>query len=107
MKKTLLKGPAGLLEEYRRKMQWITSQLYLLRKKRTNGKKENENLLNFRKESLVQLLNSLRLPSTKLAQFVSQQIEHAKLEELDRVELRLRLAEFESSFKSAQKSLTL
>lgn len=47
------------------------------------------------RERLLQMVN----PAEALIRSASQMAEHARLEELDRIELRLRLAEFESVFR--------
>lgn len=53
----------------------------------------------------VELFKRLRAPATQLARQVSQQIEHARLDDLDRTELWLRLSEFEHALLSAEEVL--
>ena len=57
--------------------------------------------LHLRKMSFT-ILKKLLPPATKLAQIVSQRIEHCGLDDLDEIELRLRLAEFEAVLLAAQ-----
>ena len=47
-------------------------------------------------ERTISLLKTLLSPCHDLAQMVSQRIEHGKLGEVERIELRLRLAELEA-----------
>src|SRR5262249_542567 len=54
-------------------------------------------------ELLMTRFRRLKPAATKLAQIVSQRLEHGKLELLEQAELGLRLAEFESALAAADK----
>lgn len=54
------------------------------------------------REELVRLLRAIKEPAFMLARHVSQMVEHGRMDELTRIELRLRLAEFEHALESAK-----
>lgn len=94
----------ALLKEYREKFESVSNQLFAIQEAGTDEKLDSDkrHILRFKHSSLAQLNNSIRPAATQLAREVSQRIEHGDLDELDRVELRLRLAEFEHSLQSLQ-----
>jgi hypothetical protein len=52
--------------------------------------------------ALANLLQKLRPPALDLARHVSQHIEHGDMDLLERLEFRLRLAEFEQAIQAAE-----
>ncbi|HWG45595.1 MAG TPA: hypothetical protein VN688_22720 [Gemmataceae bacterium] len=91
-----------LLKEYLEKLRSIAEEAQRIRevfaKERLD--KEKKRILTLKYDLLTQLFKRLSPPATQLAQEVSQRIEHGKLDELDRVELMLRLAEYEHALLS-------
>ena len=75
-----------------------TQEMNKLRREITSQKFELMNL----REAFVRL----QVPASQLAQYISQRITHAAVEELLRIELRLRLAEFEAAIARAQQNIS-
>lgn len=102
-----------LLKEYTEKLHDIIQQAQRLRRQaqrlrelppRSQSPAE-KNRLAVEFNVLQQLLNRLRPPMTRLAQHVSPMVEHGKMDEVARLELRLRLAEFEHILASTNQLL--
>lgn len=98
-----------LLKEYLEKFRAIAEEAKSIREVITKAKfnAEEKQLVHLNYDVLTQLYQRIRPPATQLAREVSQKIEHGNLEELDRVELMLRLAEFEASLLSVQRVFAL
>ena len=89
----LVKIAIPLLKEYGEKLRVIAVRAQ-------NGKKGSAE-----QADLATMMKRLGPPAKQLAQQVSQLIEHAHLDEMTRVELMLRLAEYEHAYLAAQKML--
>jgi hypothetical protein len=98
-----------LLKEYLEKFRSIAEEAKRIREVITKAEfnAEEKRLVRLNYDVLTQLYQRLRPPATELAREVSQKIEHGNLDELDRVELMLRLAEFEASLLSVQRVFAL
>ncbi|MGF1580356.1 MAG: hypothetical protein ACFCD0_13420 [Gemmataceae bacterium] len=79
-----------------------------VRKKKSKNQDELSVLIELLQEYTEKFRNvtadeavSMRGPATELARYTSQLIEHAELEMLAKLELRLRLAEFENATNAA------
>ena len=98
-----------LLKEYLEKFRSIAEEAKRSREEITKVEfnAEQKRLVRLNYEALTQLYQRIRPPATELAREVSQRIEHGRLDELDRVELMLRLAEFEASLLSLQRVFAL
>ena len=92
-----------LLSEYREKLTAICTEVKNLRKEMEEHK-ANQNTYSQEINGQIQLLHKLRSPARALAQHISQKIEHGKLDELAKLELRLRLAEFEHAIITAERT---
>src|SRR5262245_15330119 len=95
--RSFTKQAVPLLIEYGKKLNDLVEQAIRLRNGSAKASKEYP--------YLVHLFERLQPPALQLARQVSQQIEHAKLLDLDRLELSLRLAEFEHALLSAEELL--
>ena len=90
-----------LLVEYKDKLMSLHDQLHRASEKRASGsimkmlqgKGQDDEYA-----QLMSLQKKLEPYARSLAQYVSQMIEHGELDELDRIHLMLRLAEFEYAF---------
>ena len=89
----LVKIAIPLLKEYGEKLKDIVER-------NQNGKKGSAD-----QDDLATMMKRLGPPAKLLAQQVSQLIEHAPLDEMTRIELMLRLAEYEHAYLSAQKAI--
>jgi hypothetical protein len=94
-----------LLEEYTAKIKEIAATLRALRDEShtekfrsmvASAKQEKSENLRRDFDFQQQHYQALRTPALKLSQYVSQMIEHSALDDLMRLKLRLKLAEFES-----------
>lgn len=61
--------------------------------------------LNLQNRLLQESFRELRPAATQLAQEVSQLVEHANLNEITKLELRLRFAEYQSALRAAEEFL--
>lgn len=104
LSKPFVAAVVPLLKEYLDKLRSIAEQAQQLRDLVATERlgAEKKRLVQLKYDLLTQLAQRLRPPATHLAQQVSQRIEHGNLDEVDRVELRLRLAEFEHALLSVQ-----
>ena len=98
-----------LLREYLEKFRSIAEAVQKIREVSATERpdKEKKRLLRLNYDILTQLYQRISPPATQLAREVSQKIEYGNLDELDRVELMLRLAEFEASLLSLQRVFAL
>lgn len=107
--KQFVKRVIPLLKEYREKFDGIADKAQEIRQVVAKERLDNENkrLLKLKYDILTQFQRRISPPATELAREVSQRIEHGELDELDRVELMLRLAEFEHALLSLQRVFAL
>jgi hypothetical protein len=95
----------NLLCEYSYKYIKIVNVIrsYINKYKKFRGTRDREGMDQVVREVEMKkdLLSSLGPAAGTLAEYVSQQIEHAELDDLVRLELRLRLAEYEQSQRAA------
>lgn len=98
-----------LLKEYLEKFRSISDEAQRIREGAAEQgiDVEKKRLMRLNHEFLQQLFSRIRPAATQLAREVSQKIEHGNLDELDRVELMLRLAEFEAILLSLQRVFAL
>lgn len=98
-----------LLKEYLEKFRSISEEVKKIREvvAEKGIDKEKQRILRLNHELLQQLVKRISPPATQLAREVSQKIERGKLDELDRVELTLRLAEYEAGLLSLQRVFAL
>jgi hypothetical protein len=98
-----------LLKEYLEKFRSISEEAQKIRESAAEKSidKEKKRILRLNHDLLQQLFTRINPPATQLAREVSQKIEHGNLDELDRVELMLRLAEFEASLLSLKRVFAL
>jgi hypothetical protein len=90
-----------LLKEYTEKLNGIKMEANKLRRPTSTGVSLDHRVWN----DLQTKLQALTPPAKSLAQHVSQKLEHGALDEVDRLELWLRLAEFEHALLAAEKVL--
>ena len=91
----------SLLKEYTEKLNDIGEQL---RGVIASARRPTKEFVSTERAALLRKARMLEAPALSLARFVSQRIEHAALADLKRLELRLRLAEFECALEDAHKA---
>ena len=98
-----------LLREYLAKFHSVADQAQRIREITAKARldPEKKRILHLKHDLLQQLFVRINPPATELAREVSQKIEHGRLDELDRVELTLRLAEFEAALLSLKRLFAL
>lgn len=104
----LAEGLIPLLKEFTQKLGNIGKEAQeLMMQLATRGGffGHSTDLVALRQRLLRDSFKQLRPAATQLAQHVSQLVEHGGLEDLTRLELRLRLAEYEATLRSAEELL--
>jgi hypothetical protein len=96
-----------LLKEYSKKLDDISEKAHALRETRSKSPDADHKLMETDVKFLGLLFNRLKPPASNLARHVSQLVEHGNLDDLTRLELILRLAEFESALLSAEGMINL
>jgi hypothetical protein len=97
----------ALMKEYTEKLRQISASAHGLRGAwETHRRSDQGGDVRAAHDSLSSLYRKLSSPAGDLARAVSQMIEHGDLEDLSRLELRLRLAEFEHALMAGNDTLT-
>lgn len=91
-----------LLIEYTRKLRAMGRRLQAIRREIPLSSKADRALAEARFKAELELYYRIKAAATELARYVSQMIEHSNLDDLTRIELGLRLGEFEQALLSYQ-----
>jgi hypothetical protein len=84
-----------LLKEYAQKLNSLRDKVQAIQDLYLRETKQRQQILKAEYRHWEGLFRRLRPPATNLAQQVSQRIEHGRQADLNSVEMKLRLAEFE------------
>ncbi len=96
-----------LLREYTNKLLELTEEAARIPDEIATSRQITEKLgrVAARRDRIVDQFNHVSPPAMELARLVSGQIEDGVLEPIERVELRLRLAEFETRLREAERAI--
>ncbi len=89
-----------LMKEYTEKLNEVCKAIHDLWANARNEEKEELRLLRAEYSGLREMVHGVKAPAQALASHVSQLVEHGDLDGILRLELRLRLAEFEGALRS-------
>jgi hypothetical protein len=91
-----------LLKEYTERLDRLSQQAReIVDRIQVEGRTEIQELLRVEFDALQQRVVGLQSASQRLSRTVSQRIEHAPMDDEDRLRLALRLADFESALTSS------
>lgn len=94
-----------LLKEYTSKLEEIKEDLRVtVRESEQQSNRKIKGILDEKNADMLNLYLRIESAATDLARYTSQLIEHANLDEIVRIELKLRLGEFEHALTSVVKS---